>query len=409
MDGTMAQQEQKLHVLISGAGIVGVALAQALKKNDISFTIFERDPGPDFRGQGWGITVHWALPSLEACLPDQLRERLTEVQVDPEVGKVDRGNFLFLNAETGEIEHRIPPGRRLRLKRESFRRLLMEDVAVQWNKKLANIKQNEGGLVAIFEDGTSASGTLLVGAEGSRSRTRQILCPNNYQLIPLPVRLTGCAVRLTSSRVAPLRALDPLLFQGAHPETEDYFWFSIIDTPATNADGGDYYTVQLLVSWRLDDPVKDEVSPDNAERLENMKRRASRFAEPIRSAILDIPSDTEVMEIKLGDWPCFDWDNFGGRVTLAGDAAHAMTMYRGEGANHSLMDAANLAEALKAVCDGKLSLKEAVDSYESEVRKRTAPAVLLSRQACLDAHDWSKIKSGSAAVLAKRAVALKEG
>lgn len=68
------------------------------------------------------------------------------------------------------------------------------------------------------------------------------------------------------------------------------------------------------------------MSPDNAERLEGMKRRASRFAEPLRSAILDIPSDTEVMEIKLGDWPCFDWDSFGGRVTLAGDAAHAMTM-----------------------------------------------------------------------------------
>lgn len=73
------------------------------------------------------------------------------------------------------------------------------------------------------------------------------------------------------------------------------------------------------------------------------------------------------------------------------------------------MDAANLAEALKAVCDGKSSLKEAVDAYETEVRKRTAPAVLLSRQACLDAHDWSKIKSGSAAVLARRAVTLKEG
>src|SRR5207253_2061904 len=91
-------------------------------------------------------------------------------------------------------------------------------------------------------------------------------------------------------------------------------------------DGGDYYTAQLLMSWRLDDPVKDEVSPDNMERLENMKRRASRFAEPLRSAILNIPLDTEVVEIKLADWPCSGWDNFGGRVTLIGDAAHAMTM-----------------------------------------------------------------------------------
>jgi len=82
---------------------------------------------------------------------------------------------------------------------------------------------------------------------------------------------------------------------------------------------------------------------------------------------------------------------------------------RGDGVNHGIADAANLAEALKAVCDGKVSLREAVGTYEAEVRKRAAPAVILSREACLDAHDWSKIKSGSAAVLAKRALISKEG
>jgi len=56
---------------------------------------------------------------------------LVEVQVDPEAGKEDRGNFLFLNAETGDIQYRIPPSQRLRLNRESFRMLLMEGLAVQ--------------------------------------------------------------------------------------------------------------------------------------------------------------------------------------------------------------------------------------------------------------------------------------
>lgn len=57
-----------------------------------------------------------------------------------------------------------------------------------------------------------------------------------------------------------------------------------------------------------------------------MKRRASHFAEPFKSAVLSVPDDTIVTEIKLGDWPCLEWDNQGGNVTLAGDAAHAMTM-----------------------------------------------------------------------------------
>lgn len=83
------------------------------------------------RGQGWGITIHWALQYLDVCLPEDLRERLLEVQVDPEQGKVDNGNFLFLNMKTGEIDSKIPPSKRLRLKRESFRKLLMEDLPVQ--------------------------------------------------------------------------------------------------------------------------------------------------------------------------------------------------------------------------------------------------------------------------------------
>lgn len=65
------------------------------------------------------------------CLSEDLRERLLEVQVDPEQGKVDKGNFLFLNMKTGEIDYKILPSKRLRLKRESFRKLLMEDLPVQ--------------------------------------------------------------------------------------------------------------------------------------------------------------------------------------------------------------------------------------------------------------------------------------
>ena len=73
------------------------------------------------------------------------------------------------------------------------------------------------------------------------------------------------------------------------------------------------------------------------------------------------------------------------------------------------MDAANLAEALKAVCDGKASLREAVSAYETEVRKRTVPAVHMSREACLDAHDWGKLRSGNSPILAKRVAPVMEG
>jgi len=48
--------EAKLHVLIVGAGLAGLTLAQALRKQGVSFEVFERSP--DSRFQGWAIGVH---------------------------------------------------------------------------------------------------------------------------------------------------------------------------------------------------------------------------------------------------------------------------------------------------------------------------------------------------------------
>lgn len=83
MEPTNTQQP----IIIVGAGIVGLTLAQALKKEGIPFRLFERDENLDHRSAGWGITIHWALHALESCLPADLFARIDEVQVDPEQGR----------------------------------------------------------------------------------------------------------------------------------------------------------------------------------------------------------------------------------------------------------------------------------------------------------------------------------
>lgn len=269
----------------------------------------------------------------------------------------------------------------------------------------------EGDVVTVrFEDGSSVEGGLLVGAEGTNSRTRQFVAPETYKNQTLDVKLLGAAVDMTPEQVQPLRDIDPLLFQGCHPDTNNFLWISMLDTPATNGSAGtpdEHYKVQAILSW----PVKtaeDATVPDTSRgRAEEMARRAADFHPVLRDAVSLVtasePAAASAQEIVLQDWPCLPWDNRDGLVTLTGDAAHAMTMFRGEAANHGIMDAYHLANALAQIYNGTKTRRDAVDAYEAEMRDRTSVAVLWSREACIGAHDYHSLDEKSA-VLRRRAI-----
>lgn len=416
-----------LPVLISGAGVVGLTLAHALRKVSqrvsphadgadrqagIPFDVYERDAHVDARTHGWAITLHWALGFLRQMLDGETLAAIDAVQVDPDVGRHDTGNFLFLDLATLETKFRIPPNERRRVNRERLRKALLRGVAdhVHWGKRLAAVEPlGTDGVRARFADGSAADGSLLVGAEGSNSCTRRFLAPDTFRNYQLPVRLLGAAVDLSPAEAQPLRDIDPLLFQGCHPLTGNFLWVSLLETPDTNGSAGtpaEHYRIQIIMSWLFRDPDDDEVPEGDEARVAEMKRRAADFNPLLRRAVDAIPASADVMEIALQDWPCQPWDSRGGQVTLIGDAAHAMTMYRGEAANHGILDAYLLSRRLAEARDGRATQAQAVAAYEAEMRERTVPAVLLSRQACLDAHDLHGLNEDSA-VLKRRAIAVK--
>lgn len=369
-------------------------------KAGIPFHVYERDETISSRGQGWGITIHWALPFLKELLSDKAFHGIDIAQVDPEVGRNDTGNFLFLNLETLEVKYKIPPAERRRLDREKLRKHLLAEVIehVHWHKKLVNIKQTTGGVAAVFEDGSQVEGEILVGAEGTNSQTRRFLAPETYKNVQLPARMIGTAIDLTPEAAKPLRDIDPLLFLGCHPKNGNFLWVAVLETPEANGTQGtkdERYRVQINVSWPFASPA-DEVKQTSREKLLQMKERAKDFHPTLRDAVNSTPDTADVLEIALQDWPCLDWNDQGGRVTLAGDAAHAMTMFRGEAANHGMLDALRLYQALRGVYKEGKHLDQSVRDYEVELRERTAPAVLLSRQACLDAYHWDVLDENSA-------------
>ena len=73
--------KQPMHVLIAGAGIVGLTIAQGCRENGIPFTIFERDQAGS-RAQGWALTLHWCLRSLERTIGPKLTELLPTVSLN---------------------------------------------------------------------------------------------------------------------------------------------------------------------------------------------------------------------------------------------------------------------------------------------------------------------------------------
>lgn len=127
------------HILIIGAGITGLLLAQAIRKRNqnnppITFSIYERDADPLARGTGWGLTLHWALGQFMSLLPEDLIESLHEASVDQDAAaRGERGNFKLFNLQTGEDDFMTPSGDspRHRFGRENLRRLLMDGLNIE--------------------------------------------------------------------------------------------------------------------------------------------------------------------------------------------------------------------------------------------------------------------------------------
>lgn len=118
-------------ILIVGAGISGLSLAQYLRKSGIPFRIFDRDESIVSRTGGWGLTFHWGLPALKELLPDELYERLGECNVNPNAQ--DAGKYRFLDLKTGESLHAatFPKTGRLRVIRSKLRTLLATGLNIE--------------------------------------------------------------------------------------------------------------------------------------------------------------------------------------------------------------------------------------------------------------------------------------
>ncbi|KAG9186309.1 hypothetical protein G6011_02865 [Alternaria panax] len=364
---------------------------------DIPFSIFESETSTTYqtRPREWGMTLHWGSSHIASCLPSELADRFHEAFADPTQDPASVTGLPIYNGKTGEFIIEMAAEKPCRVSRRKMRSLFSEGLDIQYGKKFASAAVKLDGKVSItFEDGSTATGDVLVGCDGAKSRVREaIVGPEAAELTNASVSMFNFPYKFDAELARRIRDMNPLFITSIHPDHGTMFWLSIQDVPRSSDPST--WTFQVLQSW-LDSSVPANVDLSTPEgRMSLFKRRAEVYAEPWRSAGRAV-DPAIVLPLDKGTYweKAAKWDNRGGKMTMCGDAAHPMTPHRGQGLNNALQDAANFVAAMRKIYGLEQQgqdLKQVVDEYDAEVLERGVLEMNISLKQTLFVHDWETL------------------
>ena len=343
-----------MKALITGGGIGGTVAAMALQKAGIEPVIFEAY-GPSSEGVGAFLTL--AVNGLQALQTvgvgrSKLRGAIDTSRMALELGsgrrliEFDSGPRLADGTVCQTVRRGDLYGA---LRDEAIRR----GIRVAYGKRLVGADSLPGGVVATFADGTSATGDLLIGADGLRSRVRRLIDPHAPE-----ARYVGL---LNAGGYA--RGVDV----GGPPGTIHFVFgkrcfFGYVQSPSRE------------VWWfanpgRAKEPTRAELAAITADQwrtllLDLFECDATPAADLIRA------TPTVFRGWNTYDFPTVpDWHR--GRLIIIGDAAHAASPASGQGASMAIEDAVVLAKCLRDVP----GIEAAFAAYEALRRERVERVV----------------------------------
>lgn len=295
----------------------------------------------------------------------------------------------------------------------------------------------EGVVGATFQNGTSASGNLLIGTDGGGSAVRRQLLGPLAEPTSLPVHMVNLNARYRNPEHAVFirERLRHFVDHGIHPKGM-FFLMTLQSVP--DPKDPTTWSFQITITWPpLLSP--DQKNRDPPHTLKDLQELTKDWASPKREALqwlgdseamvtdgffgkdgehntaapetdphqLVIPSD------RVSVWVPVPWDNHNGRVTLAGDAgktvandgstasrsyansqvAHAMTFHRGQGLNNCIRDAKEFVDVVVEASSGRAELNEAIKAFEAEVIDRGTAEVNTSREQSLKCHNWETFQT----------------
>lgn len=374
----------KISVAIAGAGLSGLCLAHSLIRAGFAVQVYERDPAPHVRRQGYRITVdEYGISALQRCLPPHLFKLFLATTSPTD----ETGYFRVTNQRLGEVFRLTfksdPTGIDLhtprQVDRQTLRTIMLEGLQdiVHYGKEAVRAESASDGATLHFSDGSYTHASIIVGADGVNSALRKQLLPdcepedtkswgifgrtllvqNGNSLVPSSLKTSGVFAMGPSSRgfffttmrfsEAPQTAFARLGVDQIPPITDDYVMWGIV--------------------------LPKEQTPEHQGKLS--KEMLQRFAQeitgdfhPVLQRFVERADIEYTMTVKFraarkpSSWPA-------SRVTFMGDAVHVMPPTGAHGGNTALRDAALLAEKLEAAMIQGEALEKAVNSYQEEMSK----------------------------------------
>jgi len=349
---------QEDSILIVGGGIGGLAAALALAKRGFAATVLEQAHtfGEIGAGIQLGPNAFYVLDRLG------LGEHLKRDAVF-----IDR--LVMMDSLSGDEVAAIPVDEPFRkrfgnpyavIHRADLHGVLLEgcraapNVTLLTSQQVTDFAETASGVEAVTREGARQRGRALVGADGLRSKIREIVIDDG------PPRVAG---HVTFRAVLPIEQMP-----------EDLRW-----NAATLWAGPNTHLVHYpLRGWKLFNVVATFHSGTTVEAVNEPGDR-----EEILGAFRDVGAKPRKILEQPPAWrrwvlcdrePVENWTK--GRATLLGDAAHPMLQYFAQGACIALEDALTLA-AKVAASDGDLAA--AFEAYQAERLVRTARVQWSSR------------------------------
>jgi 2-polyprenyl-6-methoxyphenol hydroxylase-like FAD-dependent oxidoreductase len=366
-----------MRIAVVGGGIGGLCLAHGLRKAGVDVAVYERDRSRTDRLQGYRVHINpHGAAALRECLPAASWERFEHT-----AGRTGDDGFGFLTERLRpllvldpEVENHYSASR------ITLRQVLLDGLDVRFGKRFERYSEGDG-ITLHFEDGTTDSCDVLVGADGIRSRVRGQYLPH------AGTEEVGVAAIAGKLFLDEHDWVPPALTVRANsivPTGRAGMFLAVHDgLGVTDADGLLFDNERPYLMWAF--AAADLTVHDGLDLRAEVLRRIARWSPELRRVVADSPRET-ISQWHVRSARVIDrWAP--SRVTLLGDAIHAMTPMRGIGANVALRDAQLLARVLGEGGDPV----EAIGRYEAEMHTYGFAAVRDSLRAARQFADGNPV------------------